>query len=301
MTTLLAVSAPLVVLRHDWSAPVERERTFPTVVLGPQRDGNEQRLSLSDVPTDTVTYRLIAGDARGQFTAWYDAETIRVVPRMATDALVRMPRWEDEARVTTAITAGATTIPCDPTDKPLYVAGVEVLLWRDPQTFEVATIDTVGASSIDVVDALVRDWGAGTIVAPITPGRIAFPLDLTQWVPVTTGAQQFAVTFSLRDVAGVGTGGSSTTTTAAAISVSNVSVGSRGRAAIYATVTDASGLAIPGTGIVWSTSDPINAPVTNTADPAVAMVGNPNAIDSSATITATLGALSANGTADLLH
>jgi hypothetical protein len=297
----LGASAPLVLLRHDWSVPVERSRRHPSVVLGPQRDGNEQRLSLSSVATDTMTYRLIAGDMRGQFTAWYDAETIRQLVPSATDALVRMPRWEDEARVDTAVSAGATTIPCDPSDKPLYVAGSEVLLWRDPQTYEVATIDTVGGSSIDVVDPLANDWGAGTILAPITPCRVVLPLDLTNWVPSTAGAQTFVVECSLADIAGVGTGGSSTTTTAAAISVSNVAVGSLGRAPIYATVTDASGLVIPGDGIVWSTSDPINAPVTNTADPAVAMVGNPNAIDSSATITATLGALSANGTADLLH
>jgi hypothetical protein len=68
-------------------------------------------------------------------------------------------------------------------------------------------------------------------------------------------------------------------------------------------VTDASGLVIPATGLVWSTNDAVNAPVTNTADPAVAMVGNPNRLDnnSSFTITATLGALSDSTTADFVN
>lgn len=295
MTTLLATSAPLVVLRHDWSVPVERERTFPTDVIGPTEDGHEQRLALSHLATDRMTYRLIAPD-------WYDAETIRLLGHAATDTTVRMPRWEDEARVTTAITAGATSVPCDPTDKRLYVAGVHVLLWRDAQTYEVATIDAVNAASLDVVDPLASDWGAGTIVAPITACRVVVPLELTNWVPVTAGAQTFVVETTYGDIAGVGTGGSSTTTTATALSVSSVSVGARGRSPIYATVTDASGLVIPGTGIVWSTNDAVNAPVTNTADPAVALVGNPNALDDNAsyTITATLGALSDSTTVDMI-
>ena len=290
----LGSTAPLMVLGHDWTSPVEIDRRVPVVVIGPMRDGGEQRQALSSASVDTITYRLVAPD-------WYDAQVARIMAQVADDSLVRMPRWEDQARVTTAVSAGDLTIPCDPSDKVTFVAGVEVLLWRDAQTYEVGTIDTVGASSIDVVDPLTDAWGAGTIVVPITPCRVVLPLDLTNWVPVTAGVQQFTVTTDLRDIAGVGTGGSSTTTTATALSVSAITVGAGGRTAIYATVTDASGLVIPATGLVWSTNDAVNAPVTNTSDPAIAMVGNPNSLDdnSSFTITATLGALSDSATAFL--
>ena len=61
--TLLAPTAPLLVLAHDWSAPVERVTRIPTVVLA-NRNGREQRLGLSDKATDTLTYRLVAVSAR---------------------------------------------------------------------------------------------------------------------------------------------------------------------------------------------------------------------------------------------
>lgn len=298
----LGASAPLLPIRHDWSVPVERVRRFPSTVLGPQRDGSEQRLSLSGTATDTLTYRLLVPDKLGAIPLGRMSALVQSIAQNATDTLVRLPRWEDEARVTTAVSAGDTTIPCDPSDKPTYVAGSQVILWRDAETYEVATIDTVSGSSIDVVDPLVNDWGAGTIVAPVTAGRIALPLDVTHWVPITAGVLTFALECSLADIAGVGTGGSSTTATAATLSVSGVSVPAGGRAAIYATVADATGLPIPATGLVWSTNDAVNAPVTNTADPGVALVGNPNRLDnnSSFTITATLGALTASTTADFV-
>jgi hypothetical protein len=289
----IGATAPLVVLAHDWSSPVELERAYPTTVLGPQRNGAEQRLSLSGTAVETITYRLIAPD-------WRAAEPLRLLAQVATDAIVRMPRWEDQARVATAVSAGDTTIPCDPSDKPTYVAGSQVMLWRAPDEYEVATIDTVGTSSIDVVDPLASDWRAGTIVVPVQAVRVVLPTDLTNWVPVTAGAQRFVVTADVRDIAGVGTGGSFDIAVPAAISIAGAdavvapTVHGGSRLPITATVTSSDGLVLPGTGLVWTSSDPVNLPITNTANPCTVFVYNPNHIADNVSyfITATLGAVS---------
>jgi hypothetical protein len=290
----LGDTASLVTLLHDWSEPVERVRHFPTILID-RRDGSEQRQGLSHLGTDTLTYRLIAPDST-------IAQVLPPLIELATDTIVRVPRWEDQARVTTAISAGVSTVPCDPTDKPTFVADAQVILWRSPELYEVAVIDTVGGSSIDTVDPTTLDWGAGTIVAPITAARVVLPLSLTHWGTATTGAQSFVVECSLADLAGVGTGGTGTTGTPDAIVVSDpVSVPPYGRAAFIATVTDAAGNILPGDGIVWTSSDVPNAPVYATSDPGIALVSNPNGLffSPTATITATLGALTDSGTARL--
>jgi hypothetical protein len=291
----LGDTATLVTIAHDWASPVERVRTYPTSVLPLHEDGTEQRLGLSDVPTDVLTYRLTAPTA-------LDAAYLTTLPDYATDTIVRLPRWEDQARVADAVTAGSgvvvSCVTSDPlTDKPTFVVGAQVIFWRSPSSYEVTTLDAVTDESITV--DLADDWGAGTVVAPVTAVRLTLPLELTQWVP-TSGALTCQVSTSLTDIAGVGTGGTKAAGVAAAIVVSDTGVPGGGRAPIRARVTDAAGNELPGDGIVWTSADTTNAPVYATSDPRVALVGNPNSlIFTSRTITATLGALSDTGTAFL--
>jgi hypothetical protein len=198
-----------------------------------------------------------------------------------------MPRWEDQSRLSAAASSGsAVVIACNTADKPTFVAGRQVILWRDANTWEVTTATAVASGSVTA--DLASSWGAGTIIAPVMPGRLVLPLALSHWVP-TSGALQCAIDFDLTDIAGVGTGGTGTTGTAAAIVVGDTAVGKASRGAITATVTDAAGNRLPGTGIVWTSSDATNAPVYATSDPSVAMVGNPNGLLVNKTITATLG------------
>lgn len=291
--TLLAPSAPLVTIRHDWSDPVEVVSTLPSRVLA-KEDGTEQRLPLSQSATEVVTYRLIA-------PTYGDAANLKTLLDAATDALVRVPRWEDEARIPdgSSVLAGDSTIPCDPSDRPSFVAGSEVLLWRSPTSYEVAVIDTVGGSSIDTVDPLASDWAAGTIVVPIHEARVHLPIAITHWVP-TTGALAVAFAFDVRDLAGIGTGGAAATSAVASLSVAwrNESsapllrVGARMIVAVEA--FDAAGDALSNVPIVWSSSSVTDAVVYATLDPMVAVVEGTRTAFASATvtITATVGAVS---------
>lgn len=286
----LGDTAPLVTIAHDWASPVERVRSTPAAVMQ-NRDGSEQRLSLSHLATDRLTYRLTAPSA-------FDAAIFPALPDLATDTIVRVPRWEDQTRTGSAADAGsAIVIACDTVDRPTFVVGAQVILWRSPSSYEVTTIDALTTTSITA--DLVSAWGAGTVVAPVMAGRVVLPVALAHWVP-TTGALTFAVDFDLADLAGVGTGGDAAAGVPYAISVTSIVIGRGGRAPIIAIVTDAEGNVLVGEPIAWTSADPVNAPVYASGDPTVAMVGNPNGGTTSKTITATLGAVVGTGGAYLL-
>lgn len=291
----VATSAPLVTLAHDWGSPVTRERTYPTTVH-PRYDGTEHRQLRSTVATERITYRLLAPDADR-------AAILATLGDLADDRLIRVGRWEDLTRLTAAVSAGASTIACDTTDRPTFEAGAQVMLWRDPYTYEVAVIDTFTASTLDTVDPLTLSWGPGTTVVVVEPVRLIVPYSLTHWRP-TSGALELSVERLVNDVAGLGSGGTVVTGTPAAMTLETGYIASLGllrtaRGWVKATVTDAAGNILTGTGIVWSSSDAVNLVVTPTADPGVVIVRNARPDSSlgasvNRTVTATLGAIVAN-------
>lgn len=287
----VGTAATLLPIRHDWASPVGFDVSVPTAVLA-HDDGSEQRLLLSHLTTERVTYRLLAPTNK-------DAGTLLALVDVATDTWVRVPRWEDESRVDApGVSSGsAVAIPCNTADKPTFAVGRQVILWRDANTWEVTTCDAL--SSTDVTADLVSDWGPGTIIAPVMPGRLVLPLAVSHWVP-TSGALQCVIDFDLTDIAGVGTGGTATTGVPTAIRVTSTTVGKFGKAPMVATVTDVEGNILTGEGIVWSSADPTNAPVYASGDPTVAVVGNPNGLLATKTITATLGAVNGSGGAFLV-
>lgn len=288
-------TAPLLALGHDWTTPPELSRGWPTVLL--TRDvGSAQRISLSHLPVERMTYRLLPPTSR-------DASILLTLADIAIDTIVRVPRWEDQARVTpVGVTAGsAVVIPCDTTDKPTFAVGRQIILWRDAHTFEVTTATAIAAGSVTA--DLAADWAPGTIIAPVMPCRLVLPFALTHWA-ASTGALTLVVDFNVRDIAGVGTGGGGAVGVPATLNVTSVDVGHAGRGALAAIVTDAAGNLLVNQPIVWTSSDPTNVPVYATSDPHIVIASNPNSIGGvgiggSATITATLGALTGYGSVTL--
>lgn len=288
--TLLAPSAPLLTVAHDWSAPVERVTTYPSRLIQ-KWDGSTQGLSLSHLPTHRLTYRLIAADAN-------EAVSLNVLAKLADDALVRIPRWEDQARITVA--ASGDTIAGEFADRPAFVVGNEVIFWRSPASYEVGVLATVTDAEITLEDALASTWAAGTIVAPVSEARVVFPLSLSHWAP-TSGIPQLTVDVGLRDLAGLGSGGAAVAGTPTAITITGggpqkngvPNAQPNGRAFIVAVVTDAVGNVLVRDDIVWTSADPTNCPVWASGEPGVAIFANPTPVDDTgSTITATLGALS---------
>lgn len=280
--TLVAPSAPILTIAHDWASPVERETAYPSTAMR-HEDGSEQALVLASTPTTTLRYRLLA-------PSWDQAVQLKTLLESLTDALVRIPRWEDQTRLTAA--ASGDTIAADFADRPTFVVGAQVIVWRAPDEYEVGELATVADDTITLVDPLASTWAQGTVVAPISDGRLSLPLRLTHWVP-TSGALDVEVTCGLRDLAGLGAGGTAVAGVPAAIDLVGTSVPHYGRRFVVATVTDAAGNVLSGADIVWSSSDPTNCPVWASGEPGVAIVSNPNALSSTfRVVTATLGAVS---------
>lgn len=282
--TLLAPSAPLLTIAHDWTSPVERTTSYPSRALT-KWDGSEQRQSLSHLPVTTIRYRLISPTSA-------DAVQLAVLATLADDALVRVPRWEDQSRVDTLASSGAAVvIACDTTDRDTYAVGSEVILWRSPSSYEVTTIDAVTTTSITA--DLVSSWAAGTIIAPIAECRLVLPLGMDHWAP-TSGVPELTVMVGLRDLAGLGTGGTAGVGVPFAISVTDTTIALGGRGFVQATVTDAVGNVLSGDDIVW-TIDALDVAIYATGDPRVAVV-SPAAWYFARTATATIGAVVGTGT-----
>jgi hypothetical protein len=245
-------TAPLIALGHDWSAPPELARGVPTAILE-HETGSEQRLALSHVHTDRMTYRLLPPTAR-------DASILLTLADVAVDTIVRVPRWEDQARVTPAgVSAGsAIVIPCDTTNKPTFAIGRQIILWRDAHTYEVTTAAAIAAGSVTA--DLASDWAPGTIIAPVMPGRLVLPFALTHWLP-STGALGLVIDFDVRDIAGIGSGGAGVAGVPFVLTVSDTSVSHKARGPIRAFVTDAAGNYLVNQPVVWTSADPTNAPV----------------------------------------
>lgn len=292
----VALSAPLVTLAHDWTDAVERVVTYPTAVFT-RHDGSEQRIAASQTATTRLTYRLIAPDAeRAVFLA--------TLGQIATDRLIRLPRWEDQARLAVAVSATATAFTLtDTTSLPTFENGAQVIFWRDPFSYEVLTINTVSGTALTTTAGVASAWGAGTIVCPVEPVRLVEPVSLSHWL-ATSGALTLTVERLVPDVAGLGTGGTAVTGAPSAITLVRRRIGSLGllryaRGALEAIVTTAEGDVLTNQAIVWSTSDAVNLGVWPTANPHVAVVANlrPDAslgASATRTATATLGAVSAN-------
>lgn len=81
-----------------------------------------------------------------------------------------IPVWMDSLPLTSAVSAGVSTLAIDTSTRD-YAAGGRVLLWQSPQVFEVANISSVTSSTIGLATPLTTGWPAGTRVAPI---RLAY-------------------------------------------------------------------------------------------------------------------------------
>lgn len=82
-----------------------------------------------------------------------------------------LPIWPDVQRLSAAVAAGASTIPCR-TDGFDFVPGGQAVLWLGAAQWEVVTIATVGVSSLTLSATLTSGWDAGTRLYPLRRARL---------------------------------------------------------------------------------------------------------------------------------
>lgn len=149
-------------LPPDWSNGVKESLTWGTDVMHASATAVSQHVSYRIGPVRTFAFEVGAGKAN----------------RRIADMLLAghrgpwlLPIWPDVQRLSAPVSAGASAITCR-TDGFDFVAGGQAVLWLGASQWEVATITTVGVSSVTLSAPLTSGWGAGTRLYPLRRARL---------------------------------------------------------------------------------------------------------------------------------
>lgn len=242
-------SPPLLLITHNHAEPVLRDFGWSTDVQV-SRLGTEMRRSLRDTPTEQLTYKM---------TLMNQTDQTIFVGSLAglLDMQVEFPRWEDMCNLMIDKVAGQTSLELsEDVVGRHYEFGRRVLLYRRDQPPEIRVVAT--SANPLIVDALVADWRAGTVIVPLEVGRVDSPVagsDMGNFFRDPT------VVMSVdEDVAGITVDTSERVMVANSIILRNSYFNSGGNIPrggvlmVYADVWDADGILIPNPNIVWSSS-----------------------------------------------
>lgn len=135
--------------------------------------GDEQRISVRDVPRQTFTYKFLREDADlapllNQIWGWHEL-------------IWALPIWTDYTFLTSDISAGSTSIPVETTANRDFRVGDLALVWQDEFNFEAGEIVTINASSIDVLQPTLAAFTAPAYVMPISLAKFPRGVDIKNW------------------------------------------------------------------------------------------------------------------------
>lgn len=156
----VAPDAPLIFpFSPDWESGVtERLKYLTDIVVA--EDDSEQRIQLRDIPNRIVSFVPVMIDDN-------EAEYFNSLMWKSTNERWHVPMWMDVVRLTANVSAGGLVLPAVSDD----FSG-EALLWLNSRRWELVTVESVDPTQINLVDALVNDWPAGTVIIPLKVGRI---------------------------------------------------------------------------------------------------------------------------------
>ncbi len=149
----------------DWGAGIRERFAWLTDVL-PGYTIDEQRIALRKAPRMGLGFRVRAVDRReaglveSLLTGWQGNRYL-------------VPLWPDKTPLLANAAQGATTLTAD-TATRRFAAGGRLVLWRDPYTYEIATLAASGGQTIGLQAPLASAWTADgqTWVIPILEGRL---------------------------------------------------------------------------------------------------------------------------------
>lgn len=163
---------PALLLPPNWDRGVQHVEAWQTQVLASD-DDTEQRVPIREGPAESIRYTTLLGSTP-------DVGLLELLLAQAPAVRFNVPRWFDASALTGSLAPGATSIPCDTTDRGFVVGGQLVLYSRSSGINEVRTIAGVSGSAVDVTgDPVMLTWTAGfdVIVLPIAPARLKLPVD----------------------------------------------------------------------------------------------------------------------------
>jgi hypothetical protein len=158
-TLVLTVKPPVMAeLEPDWSNGIEESTEYQTNILRAY-SSNEQRISLRKNPRTRLKFNVPSMDRRetgaldSRLWGWQSKQ-------------FGVPFWPDQLALGAPLAAGATEIPVSTSGRK-YAAGGLVILWRNPQVYEVALIDAVAPDSLALAAPLGASWAADGVTRVI--------------------------------------------------------------------------------------------------------------------------------------
>jgi len=141
---------------HNWEDGLDETLAWKTDVMI-AHDRTEQRVKLRSSPRRSWDLRLlVSGAGRRKLETWLG---------MRKSRSLFIPIWRDVSITQSVAESGATMIPVAMSSDN-YIAGTQVAIWTDWQTFNIRTITGVGAGYVSVDTPLSRDWPVGANVGP---------------------------------------------------------------------------------------------------------------------------------------
>lgn len=177
----------------DWGTAPRETLEWLTDYMS-SRNGKRQKRQLRLAPRRTFEFSVVATD-----------DTRRLLDALGFDQGARqwaLPIWPDGQQIATALSLGATTVPCDTVGRD-FAAGRFALLWTAINHWEVLAVATVNADSLTLTTGTANTWGAGTRLYPL---RSAITIDSAAETLYSDDAS--AITYKLQidepcDVTGV--------------------------------------------------------------------------------------------------
>lgn len=170
------------------SVPLYRDEEMPVVTLAPNwntatpaltvredtsileaLDQSEERWQHYPRPLYGIRFEATAANSRQQ-------GFFRKMFERAEAKPFGVPLWTEQVELTEEVAADATSLVVSSMDGTLFTVFDYLILWLDPDTFEVLRYDDITfIDSIPLIQATTRAWPAGTKVVPVAFGYCKRP------------------------------------------------------------------------------------------------------------------------------
>jgi hypothetical protein len=132
----------------------------------PKQDGSEQRISVRNIPRQTIDHVYLSDDPT--ILATMENTLYNRLPNQ-----IALPYWKDFVSLTAIVTAGSAVLPVTTTTNRDFRVGLSLAIFdRDTGLFEVGTILSIATNQITLTSPLLQTWAAGLEVLPVLIGFV---------------------------------------------------------------------------------------------------------------------------------
>jgi hypothetical protein len=162
----------VIVMSTPPDAQVQERWSWKTDIIE-AASGDEQRISVRDVPRQSWKYKFLRTDEElsfllNQLWGWHEN-------------VWALPLWEDYTQASGPIGIGVTNIPVVDTDMRDFRDGELALIWQDEQNFEAVEIVSHTTTNIVSLQPTLAAWGADSLVLPMQLAKMPKGHSLKNW------------------------------------------------------------------------------------------------------------------------